>query len=449
MNTFFKYQWLVLLVVLEGAACKKQLDIKPASTLQVPVTAADFQAVMDDTNIFSQVWPYAPTAGADEGFVTEATWSAAAITSRNAYIWDRNVFNDLPRNDWSLSYTTVFYANVVLEGTTRYGQPTAEWQNIRGQASFFRAYAYYQLAQEFCRPYDEQASKTDPGIVLRAGSDLHAASSRSTVAQTYQQIIRDLSLAVRLLPAAVLTKTRPGKAAAYAMLARTCLVMAQYDRAALYADSSLQLNAGLTDYNQVVAAAGPPFKRFNPEVVFHTIMVPVAMLLPGKYMVDTALYGSYEGNDLRRTLFFKAVKGTSYVSFNGSYDGTASLFNGLATDEMYLVRAEGNARTGHMPEALSDLNLLRKNRYQAATYVPLASADAGQVLGWILAERRKELLLRGLRWSDLRRLNKEPAEARTLVKVVGAQRYELPPGDPRYVWPIPQEVIANTGIAQN
>ena len=430
--------------------CKKQLAEKPASNLQVPVSAADFQATLDYTTVFSVAWPFAGTAGADDGFVTDATWSSATLTPRNAYIWDRNVFNDFTSNDWSYAYTAIFYANVALDGVIKYGNDSPAWQNIKGQAAFFRGYAYWQLAQEFCKAYDSGSSGTDPGLVLRASADPNIKSVRSTVEQTYRQIISDLTVAVRSLPVSVVTKTRPGKAAAYAALSRTYMSMRQYDRAGLYADSSLQLNAVLMDYNKIAPpGTGLSFKRFNDEVLLHTITLSTPILIPVKYLVDTALCASFDQTDLRKSLFFKAIKGSPYMNFNGSYDGTGNLFNGPATDEMYLVRAEANARAAKLESALADLNTLRKNRYLATSYQPLVSTDQAQVQSWVLTERRKELMLRGLRWMDLRRLNKEPAYAKTLVKLINGQRYELPPNDPRYVWPIPQQVIADTGIPQN
>jgi hypothetical protein len=449
MNRKKIYGMLLALMVTAWMACKKQLDVKPNSAIQVPVTATDFQALLDYPTVFTVAWPFAGTAGADEGFVTDATWSAAALTARNAYIWDRDVFNDLPRNDWSYAYTAVFYANVVLEGVGKYGGAAAEWRNIRGQAAFFRGYAYWQLAQEFCKAYDAGSAGNDPGLVLRASSDPNAKSVRSTVARTYQQIITDLSAAARLLPVEVPVKTRPGRAAAYAGLARAFLSMRLYDRAGLYADSGLRLNAVLLDYNTVRPGAGAAFQRFNGEVLLHTTLLSAPMLQPVRYLADTALYASYEPGDLRRALFFKAVPGSAYLNFNGSYDGTGTLFNGPATDELYLVRAEAAARAGRLAAALEDLNTLRKHRFLVSAYRPLSSGDAAEVLGWVLTERRKELLLRGLRWSDLRRLNVEPAYAKTLIKVINGKRYALPPGDARYVWPIPQAVIADTGIPQN
>lgn len=440
----------VLIVMISTlTACKKQLDERSSSALQVPSSIADFQAVLDNTTRLSQVWPYAAIAGSDETFVTTDRWLSASLTERNAYIWERNVFNDLPRNDWSLPYSAIFYANVVLEGVERYGQQTIDWNNIRGQAAFFRGYAYYQLAQEFCQPYDERTATTAPGLVLRNSSDLNVRSVRSTVAQTYERMIADLTASIHLLPEVALVKTRPGKAAAYAMLARTYLSMGNYEKAAVYADSSLQRQAVLIDFNLVTAGTGQPFQRFNAEVLFHTISVPVNILLPPRLMVDTNLYATYENSDLRKTLFFKAVAGTNRFSFNGSYDGSVNLFNGPATDEMYLIRSECAARAGNIDAALADLNTLRAKRYRKTAFTPVSGLTQAQALSLILLERRKELLLRGLRWTDLRRLNREPTLAVTLRKMVNGKAYELPPGDPRYVWPIPQQVINDTGIPQN
>ncbi|MDN3548915.1 RagB/SusD family nutrient uptake outer membrane protein [Mucilaginibacter aquaedulcis] len=437
-------------LVLFFAGCKRELDIKPSSSLQVPSSVADFQAMMDNTGKFNVLGPFAGTLAADDGFVTDATWNAAHLTARNAYIWDRNLFNDNVLNDWSYAYAGIFTANVVLEGITKYGTNGADWASIKGQAMFFRGYDYLQLAQEFCKAYDEQTAGSDAGLVLRASSDLNIKSVRSTVSQTYQQIISDLNTAVNLLPVNVITKTRPGKAAAYAALSRTYLAMRAYDKAGLYADSCLQLGASLLDYNQVAGIAAISFQRFNNEVIIHTTMTPDAILTGTRYLVDTSFYASYAPEDLRRILFFVPLRGSTYLNFRGSYDGTTSrLFYGPTTAEMYLVRAECNVRAGRINQALDDLNALRQKRYKTVSYQPLASADAGVVLGWVLTERRKEMVFRGQRWSDLRRLNKEPSLAKTLVKIVNGKRYELPPGDPRYVLPIPQAVINDTGIPQN
>ena len=98
---------------------------------------------------------------------------------------------------------------------------------------------------------------------------------------------------------------------------------------------------------------------------------------------------------------------------------------------------------------MSDLNMLLEKRYVAGTFVPLSATDAEDALIKVLAERRKELVFRGLRWPDLRRLNKDPRFAKTITRSLDGEIFELPPNSPRYVLPIPQKVIELSGIKQN
>jgi hypothetical protein len=68
----------------------------------------------------------------------------------------------------------------------------------------------------------------------------------------------------------------------------------------------------------------------------------------------------------------------------------------------------------------------------------------------IITERRKELPFTGsARWEDLRRLNKDPQFAKTLIRQLNGQNYTLAPNDPKYTLPIPDIEIKLSGIQQN
>jgi hypothetical protein len=59
------------------------------------------------------------------------------------------------------------------------------------------------------------------------------------------------------------------------------------------------------------------------------------------------------------------------------------------------------------------------------------------------------LLFRGLRWTDLRRLQKD-GYTPVLTRVLNGTAYTLQPGDNRYTWPIPPDVISfNPSMPQN
>jgi hypothetical protein len=120
----------------------------------------------------------------------------------------------------------------------------------------------------------------------------------------------------------------------------------------------------------------------------------------------------------------------------------------LATDEIYIIRAECYARAGNTTAAMADLNYLLQNRW-SGSFVPFTAATPDIALSIILKERRKELLFRALRWTDLRRLNKDPRFAVTLTRIVNNQTYTLPPNDLRYTFLIPDVILSRANMPQN
>ncbi|TCD07673.1 RagB/SusD family nutrient uptake outer membrane protein [Pedobacter frigidisoli] len=158
------------------------------------------------------------------------------------------------------------------------------------------------------------------------------------------------------------------------------------------------------------------------------------------------LYASYQANDLRKTIYF-SING-KYINKKRGYSGGINLSNGLATDELYLIRSECLARAGQDIRAITDLNTLLFNRWKTGTFVPISGLQGALLLDRILLERRKELVFRGLRWNDLRRLNKEGHNI-VLRRNLGNSVFELQPNSPKYTLPIPPNVIALTGIQQN
>lgn len=437
------YFFCCLMAAAGLSSCNKYLDAKPDKTLVVPATVQDFQAILDNTTKMNRYYPFTTELAADNIYLTTADWNARTATQHNVYIWDKDVFNDNEQNDWFLPYVIVYYANVVLDKAAAVNGT----ENVRGQALFFRSYAFYELLQVFAQPYGSNAAAV-AGIPLRLSPDLNIPTARANLQQCCDQIIADTKKAAALLPVTQLFKTRPSKAAAYGLLARTYLTMYDYPAALLYADSALQLNNTLMDFNSLNAAAAAPVALFNTEDLFHAALNGATALTQAVAKVDSNLYRSYQLNDLRRTVFFKDNGNGSYA-FKGSYEGSDVCYNGLAVDEMYLIRAECLARTGQTNAAMNDLNTLMLKRWKAGTFVAFTATDNNDALVKIITERRKELLMRGLRWTDLKRLNKEQQFAVTLTRFVNNTTYTLPPDDSRYTLQIPVAVINLTGIEQN
>src|SRR5687768_16246125 len=140
-------------------------------------------------------------------------------------------------------------------------------------------------------------------------------------------------------------KNRPSVPAAFALLARIYLSMGKFTAAKAYADSCLHRNARLMDYNNLDAAN--PFPANNEEVLYQSNLLSTTYVFyENSFTIDPTLYNSYSGEDLRKKLFFMTGNaGLPVPQFN--YSGNAAKFSGLATDEVYLIRAECNARLGN------------------------------------------------------------------------------------------------------
>lgn len=455
-----KWCYSILLIIC-AYGCRKSdfLNTRPDPSLVVPSTLADYQAILD--NDFSMngeagygVVPALGESGADNYFVSNDVYnSVLQPLYKRVYTWDKEVFQNEQVYDWNIPYQSIYMANVVLDGLAQLEVSADELQQYnvaRGSALFFRSHLFYQLAQVFVKPYDKDSATTLPGLPLRLTSSLTEQLQRSTMEETYQQIITDLQAAIPLLPAKPVYATQPSKAACYGLLSRTYLTMQDYSNGLLYADSCLQLHNTLINYNSLDTVGYYPFTILNPEVIFQCEMIrapDVFPVNPNYAFVDTVLVHSYDNTDLRRLVFFKPRNG--YYFFNGTYSGYYGLFAGIASDEVYLNRAECYARTGKEQAALDDMNTLLANRYRTGSFIPYTTANTPDVLQLVLEERRKELCYRGLRWSDLRRLNKEGAGIK-LQRMVDNSMYMLPANDSRYVYPIPGPVMnLNPLIEQN
>jgi hypothetical protein len=118
---------------------------------------------------------------------------------------------------------------------------------------------------------------------------------------------------------------------------------------------------------------------------------------------------------------------------------------------MYLTRAECLARRnqpGDKDDALTDLNKLLQNRYTVA-FVAVTAANSTDALVRILLERRKELIFRGQRWIDVKRLNKEGLNI-NLLRIVNGQSFILLPNSNYYALPLPKDIVdIASGILQN
>jgi tetratricopeptide (TPR) repeat protein len=442
---------LFILALLGFTSCSKDfLDIKPDKKLVVPSTLDDLQALLDYFDVHNANMPGMGELSSDDYYLLYDRWSTMSSPyMKNGYVWANEIWEGSTSIDWNNRYHQIFYANYVLEGLDKNDRndDPVRYDRLKGTALFYRAHAYFQLAQVFCAPFDKSAANDGYGLPLRLTSDLNVHVGRATVKQTYERVVSDLQEALGLLPDKDPYKTRPVKAAASALLSRVYLAMQEYDKALVYADAALGAGYQLIKFSTLKTSASYPMEQFNSEVIFHSQMTRYTPLTNSRLITDSTLYRSYANDDIRKAAWFKSLSGG--YTFKGSYCGSLQIFSGLAVDECYLTKAECLVRNGSISEAITTLNSLLITRYKTGSFIPAQATTQQEALALILKERRKELLFRGVRWTDLRRLNLDASSAIPVYRKLNGTVYKLEPNSPNYILPIADDVIQLSGIPQN
>lgn len=441
----------LLFCAVTFCACESFLSEKPSSSLAIPNSVADFQAIMDYQARMNAYYPPSGDIASDYFYLLDEYWQSRPEYARDTYIWRPEVEIE---EDWSVSYERIFHANVVLDGIDNAeltGLTEIDRQHVKGSAFFFRGWTFLQLAQLFVPPYNASEVDSPYGLPLKLTPDINDKTQRATIGDTYRQIESDLRNAAQLLPERTQVATRPSKAAAYAALSRMYLVMQNYSKALENADSCLYYQSKLLDFNTLDQQVPNPFGELNEEVIFHaSLLAGSGALVSIDARVNYSLYQKYADEDMRKHLFF-SIRTDNSIQFKGIYlNSLYGVFSGIAAGEMYLTKAECLVRTGNTEKGISVLNDLLRTRWKTGKYKPLQWSTPDEALAIVLEERRKELIFRGgIRWMDLRRLNQDSRFAMTLIRVVNGETYQLEPNDPRYTFLIPSIVIAQSGIIQN
>lgn len=451
--------YLLLAVLAFFSACRKDfLDKKPNSSIVVPKALNELQALLENHFVMNVTGGLAQLSSDDYTVPDDAGYQALTDqVTKNAYVWNKDIYaGQVGILDWNSLYKTVFYANNVLHELDQntYTDSKAR-DNLKGWALFSRSFAFYDLVNNFAPVYQAGSAARDLGIPLRTDPGIDYLAPRSTVKESYDRILSDLHEAIGLLNPDVVTANpnRPGKPAAFALLARIYLYTGDYTAAEQCADSCLNSYRKLLDFNKLSLSSITPISYVNDETLFYAAQVSTYAELTGvsatvrPYSISNELISAYQPvNDLRLSLFFINTNGI--YNCKRRYSGANTPFTGLTTSEVYLIKAECLARRNEVTGALGYLNNLLVTRYKTGKYVNATAGSKEEALAKILLERRKELVWRGLRWSDIKRLNREGRNI-VLTRVLNGTTYTLPPNDPRYTFPIPADEIALSGIPQN
>ncbi|MDY4038374.1 MAG: RagB/SusD family nutrient uptake outer membrane protein [Prevotella sp.] len=490
-----------MLLLLTGMLTACNLDMEPENTYvdeKVYRTEKTAQAALagcyvrlnvflsgapqDQNNYANAAYTYELGDLSTDNLKVRATSATYVAVEKSAYTSSEH--DTFLYKIWHWGYNAIDYANNVISGIERYGKyADATKRRHIAEAKFIRAYTYFGLLTMFG---DKALLGNDSGdgvvLVLEPykGYDPDKPQARSTNAECWAQIIRDLNEAIADLPETVPAaseRIRATKPVAQSLLSRVYLYKGTYTNntaelrlAADNANSVLQQQSYVfSDAPSEFADALFPSNEFsqtngypNPtarssELIFYepsrlfTANYPNGMSYYRKvnFYVPQSMINLYDEADLRRSYLIRHGS----ASDNPNDYTTAKYLGGQYDDVIYirlseiklnyaeaLVRASGSVSA----EAVSQLNDIHQRAYPAgkkpARYTVADFPDATAFLRALLKERRMELAYEGqYRW-DLMRTDNLAGDA-----TLGA----IPPA--RWNLPVPEYEIRLTGglIRQN
>lgn len=365
---------------------------------------------------------------------------------------------------WSMMYKIINQTNIIIDAIPAAQGNDALKNAILGQALAIRGLCYFHLVQNYQQTY--MLAKDKPGVILRTSSKDSENLPRSTVAETYTQIVKDLTESKALLANFKrVNKWTIDKDVVSGQLARVYSVMNQWDKAYSEAKTAYDKYSQLLTKDQYRSGFDDVISNNYAEVMWAVQFTNTNNLGGGTQFnfwynqdesygegyTDGPIYafldffadGQYEKlfeKTEDRYQFWKRTKNASkewstkwaynkykhYGDADGAKQGNTrpeiSLMRG---SEMLLIMAEASA---HLNNGLS-LGYLTQLQKARGVKGLTTAASGSALLESIYVERRKELLCEGVTGIyDLLRLQKP------LVRIQETENY--PEG--HYTWGLTQ-----------
>ncbi|KFF02665.1 RagB/SusD family nutrient uptake outer membrane protein [Flavobacterium reichenbachii] len=360
---------------------------------------------------------------------------------------------------YNQAYTYINRWNTIISLVDNSKGDESKKQLAKAEAKIFRAYDHFLLVNTYAKGYNPQTAATDGGICIMDKFDLEAQPSKSTVAQVYDFIQKDIDEALPYLQEKPLDVYHPSLAFAYAFKAKVHLFKREIANAQAAAEKSLSYNNQIFDMVAYNTQGGPTAVAVpaanNIEVLSYMYMTGYNEMNFGQlYVISPELRTLFGTNDARFNLFFNSTSTTNLdQGSNTAYWGTqyTRFFYptvGMKTTEVFLMLAECYARDNKFSEAVDVLNKLRAKRILSGTVNLAVPATRKETMELVVNERRKELLLGFNRLFDLKRLNTEAEYAKTITRVfplvnktVPQKTYTLQPDSRLYIIPFPLSAL--------
>lgn len=484
---------LIAGAILTIQAC--DLEIQPSNLSTIDVLLAEEGGIETATNgnyaLFKDVLPFRGAGPNQNNDYTRHLYQMTEFAADNVMytqfspdplynVFTREHTPDLENSSyfWFVAYRIMLGTNLIIENASE--GIDEQTDQIIGENYYLRAMVTFDMLRFFSKSYNQ--GRDNPGIVLRTGLSDPAIKARSTVGECYDQVVEDLLKAEELMTEGESRGVEfASKIAAQALLSRVYLYMEDFDKSIEYADKVIDNSVGIrlaTNAEYLDNFANTPQ---SPESIFVIKFVTGTADHRAKFgALGSMYYDDGNGNgwgevftsqsfqdlleenpeDIRNQLVLDQSPQTKngypirYILKFSGQDGVVNLCSPqyLRLSEVYLNRAEANARLENDQAALDDVNDIRERAGLTGTKLyTTANLGSKSVLDVVLEERRLELAYEGHRGFDLIR-NKRALvrDYEGIHSEEGDTRVSIPWDDERWVFFIPTlELITNPSARQN
>lgn len=437
---------LSMSLVVLLSSCEKFLEVNPKESISDAVTIVDrTSAETAIRGVYSALasGDYYGTSFQSIGYLSgdNIQWTGSQSQVQEFINKKVNADNATISSAWVAIYRTINRANNVIVKVASVNDPqlTQALKNqYIGEAYFIRALAYFDLA------------RTWGGVPLITTPTVNPTDNvgikRSTQAETYAQVLKDLEAAEPLLPATT-DRYRATRKTVWALRARYHLYQKEWAKAEEYASKVI---TDATNYRLI-----KPFSAFfandargTAESIFEIFYNGTTEVNSHRGQWQPQTNGGtrqWAPNDALVALLNNPAVGgnrSALVAKDNQNRWYGNLYyRNPASDpsyiiriaELYLIRAEALAQQSKLSQALTDLNVVRDRAGIAAS----TATTQEEVLLAIENERRLEFALEPHRWFDIVRTGRAGA-------VFGVT-------DPsRLLLPIPvQQLLSDKSLEQN
>lgn len=439
----------VLSVLFTASSCNDFLDVQPKDAISDTQTIVDkISAETAVRGVYSALanGSYYGTSFQSIGYLSgdNVQWTGSQSQVQEFINKKVNADNSTISGVWNAIYVAINRSNNVLAKVPTVTDPllTITLKNqYLGEAYFVRALSYFDLARVW------------GGVPLVTKPTLspieNVGIKRSTLSETYAQVLSDLEAAEPLLPATT-DRYKATKKTVYALKSRFYLYQKNWAKAEEFASKLIVDSTATTGFKLI-----KPYNSFFANNVRGTQESIFEIFYNGTTEVNghrgqwqpqtTGGTRQWAPNDTLVSLLNNAAIGgtrSTLVAKDNQNRWYGNLYyRNPGSDpsyifriaELFLIRAEARAQQDKIADGLADLNAVRSR-----AGIPLSTAATKDAL--LLAienERRVEFALEPHRWFDIVRTGR----AADVFKVTDPNRLVLP---------IPiQQILIDKALVQN